>query len=284
VISFEIKTKKSIIDNKITMSKIYIQKKDYAKAKLILNELTKDTAYSKYLHLRHKPPIYEILAQVEAFQKNWKKALDYTNLYIDRNRQIVRRKLKHLSGIEAKYQNEKKEKELILKKQEVKTQKMEKQRFMLFSIILLFISALLFLAFRFYYTRYKRNKKELTRTIFEIKKIKKRFFVSQDIASNNNQHFTQKDFHKFLMNKFGIEKIEVIDVWESIANGVGRKEYAEKMKISENTIKVWRKELYKKLKKATFSNTDERYSDYKAVVEYYNSLRWYESLLSSMTK
>jgi hypothetical protein len=77
------------------------------------------------------------------------------------------------------------------------------------------------------------------------------------------------------MNKYHIEKFEIIDVWGSIANGISRGSYSKQRKISENTVKVWRKELYNILKKNS-SETNSRYNNYQAVIEYYNNLNWFK--------
>jgi len=102
-------------------------------------------------------------------------------------------------------------------------------------------------------------------------------FQTKNLQLKTISEHPKKSLKLFLMKKYNIKKYEIIDVWESIVNGLSRKEYAITTKINENTIKTWRNELYKKLKKTTFTTT--RYSDYKAVIEYYNSFLAYKTLL-----
>ncbi len=161
-ISNKIKVKKAIIDNQILISNIFIKQNLLHPSKQILLRLINDSLYSNYLQLRHKPMIYKNLSFIEEKQKNWKKAFQYNSLYSLYQNQEVQKKLKHISGIETKYQAEKKEKENLQLKAEKAHQAMvlereNKRRWVL--SIGLFTSLLSLIIFAYYFHRSQKQKK-----------------------------------------------------------------------------------------------------------------------------
>jgi tetratricopeptide (TPR) repeat protein len=283
-IATEINNKLAINGANLTLVDIYLYSSQYNKANYILKNLAKDTANAKIVNKEMKISIYNSLYQVNKAKKKYKKALKF----IERQKELSESLIKNqrdnkITEIEEKYQNVKNEKLLLIKEKEINIEKNKNQKYIIFILLLSLISILSTIAYSYYHRKFIRNKAEITNMINKIKAIEKELFKVKSLNSEIKvaDEFNKDEFNKFLMKKYFIKKHEIIEIWESIANGISRKEFADKNRISENTIKSWRNELYDKLKKATF--TTGRYSDYKAVIEYYNSLRWYESLLLSDT-
>jgi len=275
-IAQQINSPKHIINAKLGLSQLFLNQKDFKKATYFLKEVTEDTLLFKHLVWKQKTQLYEALAKIAQSKNDFKKAYKYQNLLNTVKDSIHQRRLSNFSDFDTKYQNEKKRKEILLKEKELEIQKNKKEQLLLYLSILGLLGAILTTFFTRYYIRNKQYKAELKDTLLEIKKIKTQLFSVDNLQSKQSLEFNQKEFKNFLKKRYRIEKNEIIDVWESISNGISRNEYAKKTKINENTIKSWRNELYTILKKATF--VTGRYSDYKAVVTYYDNLRIYEAI------
>jgi len=182
-----------------------------------------------------------------------------------------------IKELEIKYQTVKKEREIIKQNQIITKKELEKQQLLTGFITLSLIIFGLFIFIFKYSIKYKKNKAELNKLYKEIDKIRNKLIHKEKFTNTFNTVCNIKQFNKFLMKKYQIDRYELIEVWESIALGKNRKEYVEikskeyKNGISENTVKAWIKELYKKLKEFDQTN-NSRYSDAKAVKEYYQNL------------
>ena len=260
----------NLITNKLTLADIlYASKKDDAALHVLQDLIIDKTTKERFKNL-HKKHYYKLLTDIYVYKNNYQKAYEYLSLHQQYVDSVNARKLKALSGTETKYQKELLRKRIILGQQELSVQKRQKQKLIystLFLVIL--ILAGIFLGYRFY-KKYKANQKAFEQTLQKIEKLNAALFHQEQ---NVPPKVNIQSFREFLKDKYNIEKIEVLDVWESISNGVSRAEYAQKNRISENTVKAWRKELYNKLKQQT---GDAKFSDYKAVIEYYKSLRDFE--------
>ncbi len=272
--AIEIAKKHEIIDKiitgKLTLSKIFIALEKYDEAFKLLSGLTQSDKVKKKLKPRYKSQYHKLLSDIYVAKNDWKNAFKNLKLHLKYSDSIHYRKLKALSGTETKYQKELLRKRMLLEQQEVIHQKKQKQK-LIYSIIFLIALILsgLFLAIK-YYKKYLVKQQELKETLQKIDKLNTALFKQN---KKYGPDVKKESFRDFIKEKYGIYKIEVLDVWESIANGMSRTEYVTKNKISENTVKAWRKELYKKLKQHT---GDDKFSDYKAVIEYYKSLRDFE--------
>ncbi len=259
-----------IITGKLTLAEILIAQQKYDEALKLLIELLKEKKYAEKLKARYKKLYYKLLADIYAIKNDYQKAYRYINLHLKYTDSINQRKFKSFSGTETKYQKELLKKRMLIKQQELNTQKKQKQK-LIYSVI--FLTVLIFtgilLGFWFY-KKYKTNLKEYNLTLQKIEKLNTVLFQQKQ---NTKPAVNINNFKNFLKEKYNIYKIEVLDVWISIANGLSQYQYAQNNHISENTVKAWRKELYKKLKQHT---GDTKFSDYKAVIEYYKSLRDFE--------
>lgn len=272
----QINSPKHIISAKLALATVYLKQKKQYQARQILNTITSDSVLTNNLNWKQSKRLYLKLSGIENKDHNYIKAFEYSMLYNQFKDSIQQRKLSNFSNLVAKHKFAEKRQELKIKEKELKIQQNKKEQLWLYLTLLVALGIFLTSIFTRYYMRSKHYKAELKDTLLEIKKIKAQLFSIDILQSKQASDFKQKDFKSYLMLKYNIEKNEIIDVWESISNGVSRSEYAEKTKISENTIKTWRNELYSILKKADFSTA--RYSDYKAVVTYYNNLVAYKSL------
>lgn len=259
---------------KITLAKILIATKKYDKAQKVLLNLTKSEKVKEKLKPRFKSMYYKALADTYLEKNDFINAYKYLKLHLQFSDSVNQRKLRALSGTETKYQNELLRRRMLLEQHEVMRQKEQKQK-LIYSIIFLIALILtgLYYAIK-YYKIYLLKQEELKQTLQKIEKLNVAMFQKKQ---NGKTVDRKKDFKNFLKEKYGIYKIEILDVWESIANGLSQSEYVQKNRISENTVKAWRKELYKKLKQQT---GDTKFSDYKAVIEYYKSLRDFEYFYS----
>jgi len=272
--AIEIAEKNKIIDNlitnKLTLAQILFASKKDDDVLLILQDLVKNNEIKDKFKKLHKKHYYKLLTDIYVRKKNYQKAFENLSIYKQYSDSLFARKLKSLSGTETKYQKELLRKRILLGQQQLEMQQKQKQK-LIYSTIFLAILILggIFLGYKFY-KKYKTNQNEFEQTLEKIEKLKVALFQQKQ---NSSPDVNIQNFRDFLKNKYAINKIEILDVWENIANGISRAEYAQNNHISENTVKAWRKELYKKLKQQT---GDTKFSDYKAVIEYFKSLRDFE--------
>jgi len=83
---------------------------------------------------------------------------------------IRNRTLANFSDVELKYQNEKKQKKLLIKEQKLKLQEVTQQKLTNYIVFLTLISIFFILFFSYYYIMHKKAKDKLTSTLQEIKK------------------------------------------------------------------------------------------------------------------
>jgi len=273
---------------KTTQGEINLKLKKYKIAKENLYNIYKDKDLLQKIGLRQKVKLFKNLSDLEKVLNHYKKALFFSEkykLYLDSLHQRI---ITGYTELETKYQNEVQQKRILNQQKELLTQKIDKQR-LTYSLSLL---GLLFLiagsmAYRFYVRNAKRQN-EISNLIKKIKELDLQLFSSNELIKtlNNSEHLKSKSekktFNAYLMNKYGFSKPIIVAVWESIANGMSRREFSKQFKFSENTVKAWRKELYQKLK--TYEHSEGRYSDYKAVVAYYNNLMSYKNTVKLMSE
>jgi len=278
---------KAFVDVKITQGEIYLKLKKYKIAQKYLYNIYDDKELLIKTGLRQKVKLFKNLSDLEKGLHHYDKSLYFSeryNRYLDSLHQRI---IRGYADLETKYQNEVQQKKILNQEKELLSQKIEKQR-LTYGLSLL---GLLFLiagsmAYRFYVRNTKRQK-EITNLIKKIKVLDQQLFSSNELIKtlNDSEHLKGKNekkaFNKYLMNKYGFSKPIIVDVWESIANGLSRHDFSKQFKFSENTVKAWRKELYQKLK--TYEHSEDRYSDYKAVVAYYNNLMSYKNTLKLLS-
>ncbi len=311
-----IKHKLAQIGGKLSLAKTFIKLKKYNKAEKILKQLAKDTIDRHNFNKSNLVDFWEYNYEVYKHQKQYQKALEafekYNNIYdsISNKERDIK-----IAELETKYQSEAKEKELIQKEKELLKQKLDKQHLIIsLGIAGLLLILLIFFTIKFY-LKHRREKRELTQLTQKVKALTKQL-INEEITTkkqagiklsinnhyNNDDHIRAKrgafypipdddnskkkqafkskiikDFHHYLKDKFGIDRTILIEVWASIANGISRKEFTKTFDYSENTVKAWRKDLYKILKQ--FDASKERYSDYKATGLYYqNFIKYLEQI------
>jgi hypothetical protein len=273
-IANKINSLKSIGKTLLTYAKIDLINNKYKEAeKKLKNVLNSKFRYK--LSISNRLKLYDLLQKIYVKGKQYKKVHQYDILYKQLNDSLTFRKLQIISRIDLKYQIEKNKKDLIQQEQIITQKELVKQKLITILVLLFFISFLSIYFLLRYYKRYQQNRNRLNEIIHEVKLIQTELFETKDKINRQTQAIDLKKFHSFLMNKYHIEKFEIIDVWVSIANGISRGSYSKQRKISENTVKVWRKELYNILKKNS-SETNSRYNNYQAVIEYYNNLNWFK--------
>ena len=263
---------------KVNISTSYLFSEKYDEAEKYLLEVLSYINNKKEVKRINKQRLYKNLSILYEKKHKFDEALIYYKKYHEDNeKELIKQRDSKITEKETKYQAEKKEKEIAKQKQVIATKELEKQKLRTGLFVLSFIIIGLFVFFIKHFRKYKKNKAELNKLFEEIKKMQAKLIQKDKLSEEKNSACNIKQFHKFLMKKYQIDRYELIDVWENIALGRNRKEYVNlknkenKIGISENTIKAWIKELYKKLKK--FNELDnDRYSDAKAVKEYYQNL------------
>ncbi len=260
----------NLISAKLTLAQILIQSQKHDSAQQVLLNLMNRERIKSRMNKKQKMLYYKLLAAIFAFKQEYKKAYKSENLYSKYADSVYKRSLKALSGTETKYQNEFLKRRMLLKQQEIVRQKRLKNKLIYGNS---FLALLIILGLYFTYTfskKYKEQKQQYEQTLEKIENLNAQLFQKKQ---NQEQLHHKQDFRAFLKTKYNINKTEIIEVWESIAQGISRSEYVQKNNINENTVKAWRKELYGKLKQHTQSH---KFSDYKAVIEYFKSLRDFE--------
>ncbi|NOX47175.1 MAG: tetratricopeptide repeat protein [Chlorobi bacterium] len=121
---------------------------------------------------------YWTLSEAYAGQKQFKKSREHLKLYLVFNDSLMSiETVREIAEMESKYEMEKKEKEITLlnsekEKQSLQIQKQDLQRNLMFGIILLVLSILIFLYWIF------RNKQKLNKKLEELNLTKSRFFAN----------------------------------------------------------------------------------------------------------
>ncbi len=260
----------NLISAKMTLAQILIQSKKHDSAQQVLLNLMNQDRIKSGMNKKQKMLYYKLLAAIFAFKKEHKEAYQFEHLYSKYADSVYKRSLKALSGTETKYQNELLKRRMLLKQQEIVRQKRLKNKLIYGNS---FLALLIILGLYFSYTfskKYKEQKQQYEQTLEKIENLNAQLFQKKQ---NQEELRHKQDFRTFLKTKYNIDKNEIIEVWESMANGLSRSEYVQKYNINENTVKAWRKELYSKLKQHSQSH---KFSDYKAVIEYFKSLRDFE--------
>ncbi len=120
----EIGDKYLIAGTLANLASLYLQKKDYIKA---IDYAKKSLAISKKIgSLRWEETVYHYLSLAYQGLNNYKKALDYSDLWISIKDSIYGiEKAKAVAEIQAKYESEKKEKQIIRQKAALEKSKLE---------------------------------------------------------------------------------------------------------------------------------------------------------------
>ncbi len=173
-----------------------------------------------------------------------------------------------------RFESAEKERKINRQQQIIIQNELEKQKLITGLLLLGMIALAIGIILISYFRKYKRNKSEIDKLIKEVHRIQEKLSQKSTASVEGTATCNIKQFHKFLMEKYEIERFELIDVWQNIAMGVSRKDYAEKINISENTVKSWIKKLYAILKEHDHVNNADhsRFTDAKAVKEYYENL------------
>ncbi len=283
------------IGGKLSFVKSLIHLKKYQKAEKILKQIAKDTVDHQNFNKSLLADFWKYNFLIYKHQKKYKKALEFFEKYHNLNDSLSNKERDiKIAELETKYQTEAKEKELAQKEKELLKQKIVRQRllFGLSSLVVLLI--LISIVTARIYKKHLIEKRKLNELVQKVKELTRQLETNEPkiieqksglnpAYFNNNAEFRTdkstyfqekseklKEFHHYLQETFNINKPILIEVWESIANGVSRKEFADRFDYSENTVKAWRKELYQTLK--AYEGTSERYTDYKATGLYYQML------------
>lgn len=179
------------------------------------------------------------------------KAYKYLKKYVVINDSLYyKNDVSKIAEIEAKYEVEKKEKEIAQNRQRILSQELElknKQRTLLFCLAILFLGLSIGLLYL-----YKKVKTQL-----EKQKLLDKF---------------KDGVQKYLYDKYDLKDNEY-KLWLKIVDGLSEKELAEHFFKSIDTIKNWRKSLYSKLKP-----NDKPFKQKNAIDLYNRELNLYKSL------
>lgn len=195
--------------------------------------------------------IYKKISDEYAKSPNYAKAYEFLKKFTIINDSLYyKNNTSKIAEIEARYQVEKKEKEIAQNKQLILKQELElknKQRTLLFYLALLFLGVIMGL---FYL--YKKVKTQL-----EKQKLLNKF---------------KDGVQKYLYDKYDLKDNEY-KLWLKIVDGLSEKELAEHFFKSIDTIKNWRKSLYSKLKP-----NNKPFKQKNAIDLYNKEISLYESL------
>lgn len=199
----------------------------------------------------------EYLANTYARLNDHKNAFEYHQQYMKVNDSIRSNEIhEQMAEMEAKYQNEKKEKEIIRLNEEkarneltlIREQTSGRIKTLVIMAISLFLLASLF-AFRIYYMRRKAKEQEIRKQIgdyiHEIELLKAGILPLSAVTNKTAAVTLDKEeLNTRLVNPLTDREVEVINL---VAEGRSNKEIAERLFISENTVKYHLKNIYEKL-------------------------------------
>jgi tetratricopeptide (TPR) repeat protein len=252
-----------LLENKMTINAAlqtiaegYLQKKDFFKARDILLSIANDTLDHNIVNGRTKAAYFGNLSLAyEGLQKCDLALKHYKRFHAINDSVEVALRESKVNLIEASYRRERTEKEFAQKELAVEQEQFVKLRFQVMSVCigitaLLFLSGLLYNLYRF-----RINNKELISTKDHIKRLKEDLFTA-----------TEEDLFNFFKKKYTGLGIKHLRVLESMYDGLTLKEYAEKIKRKENTIKTWRTKLFYEIKKK--KGYTGKINEGKAIKEY----------------
>ena len=286
------------IGGKLSLVKTLLHLNKNQEAEQVLMQISRDTVDRHNFNKHALSDFWNYKYKVYKRQKKYQPALEAFEKHhnISQSLSNKERDIK-ISELEIKYQTEVKEKELIIKEKELLKQKIAKQQLMAGISVAGFLLVLLGIFAVKTYRKHLSEKQKLSELTNKVNKLTKQLkYNEQKIIENktglnpvvmknatSNIYQTEKkgylhklesqnlkNFRHYLQIKYKIDKPILIEVWENIAKGISRKEFAKKFNYSENTVKAWRKELYQLLKQ--YDQTNERYSDYKATGLFYQAL------------
>jgi tetratricopeptide (TPR) repeat protein len=290
-IAKEINNKRAIANVLVTFVQLDIANGLSAKAKKGLKTII-ETGIVNSLSKSGRILLYGLVLDIAKKENDFKTFAIYSQKQKQVADTLMKYKLSNISRLDLKYQIEKNRKKLAQQQQIIVQKELDKQKFKTSALILLIIITIILLILIKLYKNYIKTKTEVNRMIAEIKKVregllntKSKLPISGQKSLNveNEQDISDieifyEEFHQYLIKKYKIDRPELMHLWSEISVGVTRKQYAKNMNLSEETVKSRAKKLYQLLKNAS-SEKISRFSDAKAVHEYYKNLIWYKSSL-----
>ncbi len=233
----EVNDVSGVISSLITLSEIKYKQKNYDKA---LIQLTKaENLCHEYKLFENLPDIYYQYFQINKIIGNNKSALKYCENYYELKDSLADIELKEkIADIEIHYQTEKKQHEIKLLNEEnnTKKQKLKVRNLLIISLLLVLIVIMGIAYFFKQKAEYKLNNMEI-----EIQKYLLRI-KDLNLQQTKRNEINLKEFSK----KHQLTDRET-DVLVLIGEGKSNAEIAEKIFVSENTVKFHIKNIYLKL-------------------------------------
>ncbi len=185
---------------------------------------------------------------------DYQKALEYQHLQMALNDSIYNLESnEHIQELEAKYEFEKKEKEIALKEMKLAQSTAQNQRKTIAIIILtgsfLLISLLVFMIFRNYRQRQKKKEALTQEKLREYARQIELLRASIDLQLNKTEaripvDITQEDLNDYLIDPLTEREMEVL---QKVAAGKTNKQVAEEIFVSVSTVKYHLSNIYLKL-------------------------------------
>ncbi|RLD52991.1 MAG: hypothetical protein DRI94_01370 [Bacteroidetes bacterium] len=233
----EINDVSGVISSLITLSEIKYKQKNYDDA---LFQLTKaENLCNEYKLFENLPDIYYQYFQINKIIGKNKSALKYCEQYYLLKDSLTDIELKEkIADIEIQYQTEKKQHKIKLLNEEnnTKKQKLKVRNLLIISLLLMLILIMGIAYFFKQKAKHKLNKME-----FEIQKYILRI-KDLNLQQTNGNEINLKEFSK----KHQLTERET-DVLVLIGEGKSNSEIADKIFVSENTVKFHIKNIYLKL-------------------------------------
>ena len=233
----EINDVSGVIYSLITLSEIKYKQKNYDDA---LFQLTKaENLCNEYKLFENLPDIYYQYFQIYKIIRKNKSALKYCERYYFLKDSLTDIELKEkIADLEIQYQTEKKQHKIKLLNEEnnTKKQKLKVRNLLIISLLLVLILIMGIACFFKQKAKHKLNRME-----FEIQKYILRI-KDLNLQKSNGNEINLKEFSK----KHQLTERET-DVLVLIGEGKSNAEIAEKIFVSENTVKFHIKNIYLKL-------------------------------------
>ena len=193
---------------------------------------------------------YYILYQSYSGQKDFEQAFNYFQEFSRWNDSLHNeRTSQQITEMEAKYQSEKKEKELALKEAELSKKDIEiqtKNGWIYLTVFSLVLVSLTFLIYRQrMVTQMEHSKHQIAANLREIEILRSNIRMEmEDSMEKVKVTMNRHELNKYLLNPMSDREIEVLFL---VSDGKTKKEIADDLFVSENTIKTHVQNIYDKL-------------------------------------
>ncbi len=226
-----------VISSLITLSEIKYKQKNYDDALLQLKKA--ENLCNEYKLFENLPDIYYQYFQINKIIGKNKSALKYCEKYYILKDSLTDIKLKEkIADLEIQYQIEKKQHkiELLYEENNTKKQKLKVRNLLIISLVLMLI---LIVGIAYFFIQKTKNK--LNKMQFELQKYILRI-KDLNLQQKNGNEINLKEFSR----KYKLTEREA-DVLILLSEGKSNSEIADKIFVSENTVKFHIKNIYLKL-------------------------------------